>query len=126
MSRLNENDARSQDVLICSGLKLGQMDFVPADNTVITKDHPTVLRMTPAGAVDLLMPPSNEQTKGLVFLMVNVGAGGIITLKTSADAAFATAITIAVSGGWALVQCTGSPTANLGWREIASEIAVGT
>jgi len=122
MSRVNENDARSYDPLIVSGFKLGQMDFIPADNAVITAGHPPVLRMTPAGAVDILMPASNEQTKGMVFWLHNIGAGGIITLKTSADAAFSPAITIAVSGGWVMVQCTGSATANLGWKVVASNL----
>lgn len=113
---------RAQDVLINSGFKLGQMDFVPTDNFALTPDMPPVLRMTPGAAIDILMPASTEATKGLVFFLHNIGAGGVITLKTSADAAFSPAITIAVSGGWVMVQCTGSATAASGWKLVASNL----
>lgn len=119
-------DCTLQDPRIKSGLKLAMVDLVPADNFVITADMPTVLRCTPAGAIDMLLPASNEKNRGLVFIVVNIGAGGIITLKASDDTAFSPTITTAVSGGWSAVICTGSSTVNTGWREIMSEIAVGT
>lgn len=120
--RSNSDDNRIQGANHIAGLKLGQMDFVPADNYVVTKDHPPVLRATPAGAIDMLMPASGPDTQGLVFFIHNIGAGGIITLKTSGDAAFSPAITIAVSGGWVMVQCTGSATAASGWKLVASNL----
>lgn len=122
MTRSHVEGNRVTDSLHLFGLRLGQMDFVPADNTPITKSHPPVLRATPAGAIDLLMPASGPDTQGLVFWIHNIGAGGIITLKTSADAAFNPAITIAVSGGWVMVQCTGSATAASGWKLVASNL----
>ncbi len=122
MSRVASEDSRTQDEFLVSGWKMGRMATIPANNFVVSKDMPPVLDFTPAGAINVLMPPSNDQTRGLCFLIKNTGAGGIITLQTSAGAAFATAITIAVSNGWVLVQCTGSPTANLGWVLVASQL----
>jgi len=122
MSRVNENDSRSVGAYHAGGFKLGVCELVPANDYVLSAKMPPVVIMTPAGAVDVLMPASSAETKGLTFWIYNVGAGGIITLKTSTDAAFATAITVAVSGGWVMVVCTGSPTANLGWRVVASNL----
>jgi len=123
--RTNLEDNRAQDLLISNGFKLGMIDLVPLDNHVITKDYPPIIRANPAGAIDMLLPISNEENRGLVFIITNISAA-IITLKTSTDVAFSPAITISVSGGWSMVICTGSSTPNLGWREIASEVAVGT
>lgn len=122
MSRVNLDDNRIQDALHPSGFKMGQMDLVPTDNYVLTKSHPPVLRMTPAGAIDVLLPASTDETRGMVFWIHNIGAGGVITLKTSGDVALSPAITIAVSGGWVMVQCTGSATANAGWKVVASNL----
>ncbi len=122
MSRVNSEDARIQDEFLVSGWKMARLETIPANGFVISKDMPPILDLTPAGAINVLMPASNAQTYGLCFLIKNTGAGGIITLQTSGGAAFATAITIPVSNGWVLVQCTGSPTANLGWKLVAGNL----
>lgn len=118
MSRMNHEDNKFYNPLICCGLRLQSMSFVPADNAVIDPDSPPMIIMDPAGAVDVLMPEATEARKGLTFLMVNVSANAI-TLKTSGDAAFTTAIVIA-GGESTLVFCTGSATAALGWRACAT------
>lgn len=122
MSRVNENDARAQSTFLIAGWKMGRMETIPANGFVIAKDMPPIIDFTPAGAINVLMPASTDETRGLCFLIKNTGAGGIITLQTSGGAAFATAITIPVSNGWVLVQCTGSTTANLGWKLVAGNL----
>lgn len=118
MSRQNSSDAKAYNMIVRQGLRLGTLKTVPADNFVVDKDMPPWLILSPAGAVDVLMPASNADCEGLTFLITNLGAGAI-TLKTSADAAFTTAIVLAATEStW--VMCTGSATAALGW------VAVGT
>lgn len=117
MSRLNMEGDRLADFFIERGLRLQKKEWVPADNEVLTANDPPLLIMNPAGAIDVLMPAATGNA-GLVFFMSNVSANAI-TLKTSADAAFATAIVLA-AGESAIVWCTGSSTANLGWRSIGT------
>lgn len=118
MSRVNTEGNRSADALIERGWKLASQVWVPADNAVIDANMPPLLIMAPAGAIDILMPPSNAANKGLMFLLVNNSANAI-TLKTSGDAAFATAIVLAANET-TLVVCTGHATANLGWAAIGT------
>lgn len=118
MSRLNIEGNRLADFVIERGLRLRSQEWVPADNAVIDANMPPLLIMAPAGAIDILMPVSNDANKGLTFLMVNNSANAI-TLKTSADAAFTTAIVLAANET-TLVVCTGSATAALGWRAIGT------
>lgn len=99
-------------------MKSAMLDVVPADNFAIQADFPTFIRMTPAGAIDVLMPAVTADIAGLIFFLSNVGAGGIITLKTSADAAFSPAITIAVNAS-AIVICDG-----VTWREFIAGAVV--
>lgn len=99
------------------GLKLAYLEQVNADNMALDPESPPLLFLNPAGAVDLLMPASTAARKGLTFIIVNL-SGNVITLKTSGDAAFATAIALA-AGVATIVVCTGSSTANLGWRALA-------
>ena len=122
MTRANVDENRIQGAYHIAGLRLGQMDIVPADNYPVLREHPPVIRMTPAGAIDVLMPFSDGSTQGLSFWITNVGAGGIITLKTSADAAFSPAITIPVSGGWVQVICTGNSVQNTGWKVVGGNL----
>lgn len=102
------------DPVIEKGFRLRAADIIPADNYVLTVNHPPLLFMTPAGAVDILMPTSSPAIKGLTFIINNVSAN-TITLKTDGDAAFTTAIVIATTET-AWVHCTGSTTQVLGWR----------
>ncbi len=118
MSRVNLEGMRLADFVVERGFRLRSQEWVPADNAVIDANMPTLLIMNPAGAIDILMPPSNDANKGLCFFMSNPSANAI-TLKTSADAAFTTAIVLA-AGESAWVFCTGSATAALGWRAIGT------
>lgn len=100
---------------IRQGFRLNVGTIIPANGFVVDPNMPTFLDMTPAGAINVLMPPSTAARKGLVFIFTNFGAGGVITLQTDGGAAFATAVTVAINGGVTRVRCTGNPTANLGW-----------
>lgn len=101
-----------------AGWRLKAKVWTPADNDVITADDPPLLIASPAGAIDLLMPASNAANQGLLFLIVNNSANAI-TLKTSADAAFTTAIALAANET-TLVVCTGHATAALGWQAVGT------
>lgn len=118
MSRVNLEGNRLADFVIERGFRLGSKEWVPADNEVITVNDPPLLIMAPAGAIDILMPAATATIKGLTFLMMNNSANAI-TLKTSADAAFTTAIVLAANES-TLVTCTGSATAALGWRAVGT------
>lgn len=118
MSRLNLEDNKLYAPTIETLFKLRTIELVPADNHVFDADYPPLVIMNPAGAVDVLMPASSDTLKGVCYLISNVSANAI-TLKTSADAAFTTAIVLA-GGESAWVFCTGSATAALGWRAIAT------
>ncbi len=115
--RNNHEDGVYTGMLIAKGLKLGTLEFVPADNFAIDADMPPWLILDPAGAIDVLMPAA-AGNKGLTFVITNISAN-TITLKTSGDAAFTTAISIATMET-AIVFCTGHATAALGWRSIAT------
>lgn len=105
------------DPKIVKGLKFQVGRYIPADNWAIPLDAPTLLLLTPAGAVDILMPAA-AGNEGLAFIICNESASAI-TLKSSGDAAFTTAIVLA-AGECTLVVCTGSATAALGWRAFAT------
>jgi hypothetical protein len=118
MSHQNLHGEQAFDLQIVSGLRFGVGTFTAADNYVITKDHPTVLLIGAAGAIDVLLPAATEAIKGLTFFIFNTSAS-TITVKSSGDAAFTTAITLLTLEG-TMVVCTGSATAALGWRGIAT------
>lgn len=112
--RNNHEDGIFYRPRIQSGFRLGVAEFVPADNFAIDEDMPTWLILDPAGAVDVLLPESTAARKGLGFFITNISAS-TITLKSSGDAAFTTAISLAtMESTW--VFCTGHATAALGWR----------
>lgn len=118
MSKINLEFNRLLKPMIESGWRLKAKVWTPADNDPISADDPPLLIASPAGAVDLLMPVSNDVNQGLTFLIMNNSANAI-TLKTSADAAFTTAIVLAANET-TLVTCTGNATAALGWRAIGT------
>lgn len=118
MSRMNHENSRIDFPFIGAGLRLGSLECVPADNFVIEDDMPPYLIFAPAGAIDVLLPESTAARKGLCFLVSNNSANAI-TFKTSADAAFTTAIVLAANETTLLV-CTGHATAALGWRAIGT------
>jgi hypothetical protein len=121
MSRNNIEDAKLYSPLIESGLRLRSAAITITDNYVLDADSPPLLFLDAAGAVDLLMPAASEALKGLTFVIFNVSAS-TITLKTSGDAAFTTAIVLATLEG-TVVVCTGSTTAALGWRALATALS---
>lgn len=121
MSHVNHMGQRAYGQKLESGLKLGSVDIVPADNFAIPEDAPTLLILNPAGAVDVLLPEATEARKGLTFLIYNISAS-TITLKTSADGAFTTAIVLATLEG-ALVTCMGNVAAGIGWRGLATGLS---
>lgn len=114
MSRMNMEDNKTYGIRIESGFVLAPVEWVPADNEVFDPDSPPFVIMNPAGAVDILMPDGSLLPKGLAFFMSNISAFAI-TLKTSADAAFTTAIVLA-AGESAWVINYGGSTAALQWR----------
>jgi len=117
MSHTNKFSGRSFNQVLSQGARLDSVELVPADNHVFDINYPPLVILNPAGAVDVLMPAATGN-KGRWFLISNISAS-TITLKTSGDAAFTTAISL-VAGKTQLVFCTGSATAALGWRSIIS------
>lgn len=117
MSHINLFGQLLFDAKIVKGLKFEVNEYVPADNWALPVDSPTMLFLNPAGAVDVLMPAA-AGNKGLVFIICNISANAI-TLKTSGDAAFTTAIVVGANE-CTMVICTGSATAALGWRAFAT------
>lgn len=104
------------------GMRLGPKTVWASESSVQTTGQaisvasPPMIFLNPAGAINLLLPPSSgvgAATPGQVFLFVNL-TGNVVTLQTSGGAAFATAITVAANAATRVV-CTGSATANLGW-----------
>jgi hypothetical protein len=118
MGRMNIEGARMRDIRIGKGLTMESATFVPADNFVLTVDHPSLLFLNPAGAIDVLMPTSSAARQGLRYTIVNLSAN-TITLKTDGDAAFTAAIAIA-STQMCEVVCTGSATQAVGWRAMTA------
>jgi len=118
MSRVNLEGDRIADFLIERGFKFGSQSWVPANNAVIDPSMPPLLIVNPAGAVNLLMPPSNAANKGLAFIICNA-SGSTVTLQTSAGAGFTTAIVL-LTIECTMVVCTGDATAGLGWRALGT------
>lgn len=118
MSHVNKFSGLLFNSIIGAGCRFQSAKYVPADNWALPIDSPPLLILTPAGAVDVLMPAVTADMIGKFFIISNDSASAI-TLKTSGDAAFTTAIVIA-AGETTLVFCTGSATAALGWRAMAT------
>lgn len=121
MSRINLEDNKLYSPIICMGARMQIGRITVTDNMVLDPDSPTLLLLAAAGAVDILMPASSAATEGLYFIMFNESAS-TITLKTSGDAAFTTAISLATLEG-TMVVCTGSATAALGWRALGTALS---
>ena len=121
MSRVNMDDNVLHYPRIACGLKLNSMWTVAADNFVVDEDMPPLLFLDNAGAIDVLLPAATEARKGLTFIIFNVSSN-TITVKSSGDAAFTTAISLATNEG-TIVTCTGSSTAALGWRGMATALS---
>ena len=116
MSRINLNDNRAYGLTLGPKLKFATEQNVQVTGAVVDVGSPPVIFTNPAGAINMLLPPSSgagAAAKGQVFIFVNL-SGSVVTLQTSGGAAFATAITVAANAATRVV-CTGSATANLGW-----------
>ena len=121
MSRMNSENAKFYDPTFIRGWRLQKMVWVPADNAVLDIDFPPYIELNPAGSVDILMPAGAAANAGICFLMSNISAY-TVTLKDSADSAFTTAISIATLEN-TLVFCTGSTTAGISWRALATGLS---
>lgn len=117
MSRVTLENNDIFDPIIRRGLKLASLEVTAADNFALDANMPPLIILDAAGAIDVLMPAATGN-KGLCFFISNI-SGSTITFKTSGDAAFTTAIVLA-AGESAWFFCTGSATAALGWRAIAT------
>jgi len=117
MSHVNKFSGLLFNTKLSSGQRFDTLEVVPADNFVFPVEAPPLVIMNPAGAVDILMPAA-AGNKGRWYVISNISAN-TITLKTSGDAAFTTAISIATMEN-TLVFCTGHATAALGWRALAT------
>src|SRR5215475_15118124 len=111
--RANLEDVRSRGQRTDAGYQFGTADWVPATGAVVTNQHPPVLIVNPAGAINMRLPPSNPATagaakKGQVFIFVN-RSGNVVTLQDSAGVGFTTAITVAANAATRVV-CTGDTT----------------
>lgn len=114
--RSNLDDVRIRNSRQGKGQYMESADFAPATGFVLTIDHPPLLILNPAGAVNILMPTSNLARKGLMFYVLNPSAF-TITFQTDGGAAFTTAMALTTTQNCILI-CTGSTTQALGWRKI--------
>lgn len=121
MARSNLDDVRIRNSRQGKGLYLESATFAPADNFVLTIDHPPLLFLNPAGAIDVLMPTSSLARQGLTFYIFNISAF-TVTFKTDGDAAFTTAAALTTLQNCIMV-CTGSTTQAIGWRKIPATAA---
>lgn len=117
MTHRNHHGGQFFNSIFMGGNKFQMATIVPADNFALPIDSPPLILLDPAGAVDVLMPAA-AGNQGKFFILSNISASAI-TLKSSGDAAFTTAIVLA-AGESTLVFCTGSATAALGWRALAT------
>ena len=118
MSKVNLEFGRLDKTVVERGWKLKSKVWIPINNEVISPDDPPLLIVTPAGAVNLLMPVSNADNAGLMFFMCNA-SGSTVTLQSSGGAGFTTAIVL-LTIECTLVVCTGNATAALGWRAVGT------
>jgi hypothetical protein len=116
MSRINLDDNRTYGMTLGPKTKFANEQAIQTTGQVIDVGSPPVIFLTPAGAINLLLPPSSgvgAAAKGQVFIFVNL-SGNVVTLQTSAGGAFTTAVTVAANGATRVI-CTGSAVAGLGW-----------
>lgn len=114
MGRMNAEDAKIYDPFFQKGFRFQSMDWVPASGDAISKDAPTLLLARPAGAINLKLPTSSADIKGLAFFIVNSSASAI-TLQTDGGAGLTNASVIAANqSGW--IVCNGSATQAGAWH----------
>lgn len=116
--RNNHEDGKFYGLTIETLFRLRKMEWIPIDGDTLDIDSPPYVEINPAGAINLRMPAVDDTMKGLAFLISNISAN-VVTLQTSGGAGFTTAIVLA-AGESTIAFCTGSATAALGWRAIAT------
>ena len=89
-----------------------------ADNYALSADMPPTIALLAGAARDVLMPADATTPRGLRLTIVNLGVttGAVITLKTSADAALAPAVTIPINAAVTMIFLGGTGTQ--GWRRV--------
>lgn len=87
-----------------------------ADNFPLSADMPPVIVLGAATAIDVLMPAATVANQGLCFTILSNSSTttGVITLKTSADAALTPAVTIAQNASVEMIYVH-----QIGWRKKA-------
>lgn len=102
---------RREEVLIITGNV--------ADNFQLATGMPPVIVFGASAVRDVLMPADNALLKGLTFTLMSNSSTttGVLTLKTSGDAALTPAVTIVQNGSVEMIHLGG--TGNLGWRRKA-------
>jgi hypothetical protein len=113
MSRINLEGLRTRDIRHGPGFVFQNGIITPATGYVVTIEHPPMMFMNPAGAVNILLPTSNAVRRGTIFIFVNLSAN-VITLQTDGGVGFTTALTVAANGSNRVV-CTGNVSQVLGW-----------
>jgi hypothetical protein len=85
-----------------------------ADNFPITADMTPIIVLGASAARDILMPANSIDIDGLCITIQSnsTTTTGVLTLKTSADAALSPAVTIAQSAGVSMIYLHG-----IGWRK---------
>ena len=88
-----------------------------ADNFALSADMPPVIVLGASAARDILMPANAAANDGLCMTIISNSSTttGVLTLKTSADAALSPAVTIAQNLSVEMIYIAGIP----GWRKKA-------
>lgn len=87
-----------------------------ADNFALSADMPPTIVIGASAVRDVLMPPDATTPKGTILTIISnsITTTGVLTLKTSADAALTPAVTIAQFATVEMIHLGG--TGGRGWR----------
>lgn len=103
--RLNIEGGRLESVELAKVIKMAGASFQPADNYVVTVDHPTYMSLDANGAAKDVLLPLASTARNLVFIISNSSAAAFaIVVKDSTDTT--TFVSIA-QNGLALLVCDG-------------------
>ena len=88
-----------------------------ADNFPLNADMPPVIMLGASAVRDVLMPANDASIHGLCLTIMSnsTTTTGVLTLKTSADAALSPAVTIPQNASVEMIYVHG-----VGWRKKAS------
>lgn len=121
MARQRLDDPRIWNPRHVRGFRFEKLVLVPADNHVWDINYPPYVELNPGGAVDILLPAGAAANAGIMFLVSNISAS-TVTFKSSGDAAFTTAIILLTLEN-TIIFCTGSETAAISWRALATALS---